>query len=129
MSKLQKQVHIKNIRNAIHSKIIYNITEEVKQMNFEIFLNIFCEYKINYNNDIHIREYKYHIVDITYHKSLRYNIIDDFLIFKIKNILNFYFGYNNVALVYYLTDFDNNIIASFYLQFGEIEDLHFVIVS
>jgi hypothetical protein len=129
MRELRKLVHNKNIRKEIHSNIISKINNEIKTMNFEILLNNFCEYKINYNSDINIREYKYHLIDMTYPKSLRYNIIDSYLIFEIKKILNFYFGYNNVVLVYYVTEFENNIIVSFYLMFSNIEDLHFIIIS
>ena len=129
MSELQRLILNKNMRKHIHSNIIQNITDAVKNMNFEIFLNIFCEYKTNYNSDIHIREYKYHLIDMTYPKSLRYNIIDNYIMFEIKCILNFYFGYNNVVVVYYFTEFENNIIVSLYLMFGDIKDLHFVIIS
>ncbi len=129
MSELQRLILNRNIRINIHNDIIKNITNEVKTMNFKIFINNFCEYKINYNQDIHIRQYKYHLIDMTYPKSLRYNIIDNYLIFQIKNLLNFYFGYNNVVLVYYFTEFDNNIIVSFYLMFSNIDDLHFLIIS
>jgi hypothetical protein len=129
MRELRKLVHNKNIRKEIHSNIISKINNEIKTMNFDIFLNNFCEYKINYNSDINIREYKYHLIDMIYPKSLRYNIIDSYLIFEIKKILNFYFGYNNVVLVYYVTEFENNIIVSFYLMFSNIEDLHFIIIS
>ena len=129
MSELQKFILNKNMRINIHMDIIKTITNEINTMNFEIFLNNFCEYKINYNNDIHIREYKYHLTDMTYPKSLRYNIIDSYLTFQIKNLLNFYFGYNNIILVYYFTEFENNIIISFYLMFGNIDDLNFIIVA
>ena len=129
MSELQRLILNKNMKKNIHTDIINEITNEVRTMNFEIFLNNFCEYKINYNDEINIREYKYHITDIIYPKSLRYNIIDNIIMFQIKNLINFYFGYNNVVLVYYFTEFENNIIVSFYLRFGDIDDLHFLIVS
>lgn len=128
MSELRRFVHNKNIQKEIYFDIISKLTNEIKIMNFEILLNNFCEYKINYNENIHISEYKYHIIDITYPKSLRYNIINDYLIFEIKNLLNFYFGYNNVLLVYYFTEFENNIIVSFYLMFSNIENLNFIII-
>lgn len=129
MSELQRLILNRNIKINIHNDIIKNITDEVKTMNFEIFLNNFCDYKLKYNEDINIREYKFHLIDMTYPKSLRYNIIDSYLIFQIKNILNFYFGYDNIVLVYYFTEFDNNIIVSFYLMFGNIDDLNFIIIS
>lgn len=129
MSELQRLVLNKNMRKYIHNDIMKKITSEIKIMNFEIFLNNFCEYKINYNSNINIREYKYHLIDMIYPKSLRYNIIDNYLIFQIKNLLNFYLGYNNVTLIYYFTEFENNLIVSFYLMFCEIDDLHFLIVS
>ena len=129
MSELRRLVHNKNIQREIHSDIISKINNEIKTMNFEILLNNFCEYKINYNEHIHIREYKYHIIDMIYPKSLRYNIIDGYLIYQIKNQLNFYFGYDNVVLVYYFTEFENNIIVSFYLMFSNIDDLNFIIIS
>ena len=129
MSELRRLVHNKNIRKEIHSNIISKINNEIKTMNFEILLNNFYEYKKNYNSDINIREYKYHIIDMTYPKSLRYNIIDNYLIFHIKNQLNFYFGYDNIVLVYYFTEFENNIIVSFYLMFGNIDDFPFLIIS
>ncbi len=128
MSELERLIHNKNMRIFIHNDIMNKIKDEVKIMNFEVFLNNFCEYKINYNNNIHIREYKYHLIDMTYPKSLRYNIIDNYLVFQIKNLLNFYFGHNNIILVYYFTEFENDIIISFYLMFGNIDDLNFVIV-
>jgi hypothetical protein len=129
MSELQRLILNRNMKINIHNDIIKNITNEVKTMNFEIFLNNFCEYKLNYNENINIREYKYHLIDMTYPRSLRYNIIDSYLMFQIKNLLNFYFGYDNIILVYYFTEFDNNIIVSFYLMFSNIDDLHFLIVS
>jgi hypothetical protein len=129
MSELRRLVHNKNMKKEIYSDLISKINDEIKTMNFEIFLNNFCEYKINYNNDINIKEYKYHLLDVTYHKSLRYIIIDNYLIFEIKKIINFYFGYNNVVLIYYMIEFENNIIFSFYLMFSDIEDLHFLIIS
>jgi hypothetical protein len=129
MSELQRLVLNKNMRKYIHNDIMKKITSEINVMNFEIFLNNFCEYKIKYNSDINIREYKYHLIDMIYPKSLRYNIIDNYLIFQIKNLLNFYLGYNNVTLVYYFTEFENNLIVSFYLMFCDIDDLHFLIVS
>jgi hypothetical protein len=129
MSELRRLVHNKNIRKEIHSNIISKINNEIKTMNFEILLNNFYEYKNYYNSDINIREYKYHIIDMTYPKSLRYNIIDNYLIFHIKNQLNFYFGYDNIVLVYYFTEFENNIIVSFYLMFGNIDDFPFLIIS
>ncbi len=129
MSELRRFVHNKNMKKEIYSDLISKINDEIKTMNFEILLNNFCEYKINYNNDINIKEYKYHLLDVTYHKSLRYIIIDNYLIFEIKKIINFYFGYNNVVLIYYIIEFENNIIFSFYLMFSNIEDLHFLIIS
>ncbi len=129
MSELQRLIHNRNIRTNIHTEIIKNIKNEIKLMNFDIFINYFCEYKINYNNDIHIREYKYHLVDMNYPIQLRYNIIDNYLIFQIKNLLNFYFGYDNIELVYYFTEFKNIIIISFYLVCSNPDDLNFIIVN
>lgn len=129
MSEMQKFVHNKNIRKNIHIQIINRLSEEVKDMKFGNMIDFFCDYKLNYNSDITIRDYKYHLIDMTYPRSLRYNIIDNYLIFEIKKLLNFIFGYDNVTLIYYFTEFEENLIVSFYLMFGDIEDLHFVIIQ
>lgn len=129
MSEMQKFVHNKNIRKNIHIQIINRLSEEVKDMKFGNMIDFFCDYKLNYNSDITIRDYKYHLIDMTYPRSLRYNIIDNYLIFEIKKLLNFIFGYDNVTLIYYFTEFEENLIVSFYLMFGDIEDLHFIIVE
>jgi hypothetical protein len=127
MSQLRKQVHMKNMKNKIYTHLINTIVDEIEDMNFDILLNYYCEYKIKF--DIDIRDFKYYICDIIFPKSLQYNIIDSHIINIIKNLLNHFFGYNNVNLMYFFTTFQQSIIVSFYIIFDDIDDLHFLIVS
>lgn len=130
MSELRRFVHNKNLQKNIHCDVLLKINNKINTLNFETLLNIFCEYKINYNENIYIYEYKYHIIDMIYPKSLRNVIIDNYLIFQIKNQLNNIFGHDTVILGYSLTEYGNNIIVSYYLSFNYLNNnLDFQVIS
>ena len=123
-----KQIHINNLANKIKNALNHNLIQCIKNMSFEILLNHYCYVKINKYELITIDTFQYFLFDIIYPKCI-INLLQLNNNFDIMNrLVIHYFGFNNVRLIYYLTNFNNDIIISFYLKIID-DDLHFLLVS